>query len=72
MPKKETKRPANHKTKVTETIVVRVPTIIKRAYESEAQADGVDTSELVRKSLVQGLKKRGYKFVPETLAASGL
>ena len=75
MPKKAANkepRKGNHVTKNTETLVVRVPTSIKRAYESEAQAEGVDTADLVRQSLAQGLKRRGYELMPETLAASGL
>lgn len=53
-------RPGNHVTDTTETLVVRVPKEVKRAYEQEADAGELSVADLVREDLGRGLKKRGY------------
>jgi len=67
-------RPGNHQTKNTETLVVRIPRSVKRAYEAEAEAagDGTTTADLIREDLARGLKRRDYVLEPETAAACGL
>ena len=62
----------NHITSKSETLVTRVPTSVKRALEAEAEADGVETADVVRGALARDLKRRGYELAPETREASGI
>ncbi len=62
----------NHITGSTETLVARIPTVIKRAVEREAEEAGTSPAAVVREALARDLKRRGWKLTPETLAASGI
>ena len=68
--KKTTK--GNHITSATETLVTRIPTTVKRALEAEAEAEGVETADVVRGALARELIRRKYSLAPETKEASGL
>lgn len=52
----------NHITSSTETLVVRVPKTVKRAYEQEADLQETAVGELVREDLARGIKRRGYEL----------
>ncbi len=50
----------NHITAHTQTLVTRVPHVIKDTYAAEADKQGVPVADLIREDLTRGLKRRGY------------
>lgn len=62
----------NHITSRTQTLVARVPHVIKDTYENHAASTGVPVADLVREALARHIVRLGFKLSKEEREACGL